>query len=508
MQISRIKNLLVILVSFLMAQVSVAASVVESEFEMSVPRTFQQDLIEKVWDGLQKEVFHMDWTFADQTYESGEMKVLLTGLKLDLSSRLQKPAVDSGGDSVVLQSREMEAAFHIGAVSIDQWVERDIGGIIGRFRIQARCENVHLRMQPGKAVFALKLSPVFASGKVSARVDDMELAWAADGWSVNEMSCTGAAGFEDVIRDEILKLTGDSSFMNNYKTAMMAYIQNLVSERSFDFSQPRVLAGLRPDIHASFQVTDFVGQEDGLFLRGRVRVVFDKGSSRDRVFLKLTGQGLSAGSQAGPLIRVPEDFVTALATRGFEPGSWLKRMSSKDIPGFSSLMQSRFSQFFVWRELMRYPKSSRFIFDVVSSQKLSITGKDLRYKIKTSLSAQMYAPRGGNHVPFMDFGIPLTSDVGFSIQDGKVTAKFSKADLDLKATWEPSYVEKYRPYRTFSKDTIVKKIKAGIEGGQMSWLLPEIPLSENLLLKIVKAVPAKDSADLIIYLREASETPR
>lgn len=503
MQTSRIKILLAIAISFFMAQTSVATSVVDSEFEMAVPRSFQQSLIDRLWDSLQRDVFHFDWTFDDQTYETPDVTVLLKGIRLNLNSRLQKPAVDTGGDSVILQSRGLEATLSIDSVSIDQWIEREVGGVIGRFRIQARCEGVSLRMLPGKALFEMRLRPVFEGGRVRAKVEDISLNWLKDGWSVNALNCTGAAGFENIIREEILKQVSDSAMVNKYKDAMIEYVQDYVSRQSFDFSGSRSLGDIRPDIHASLRVTNFEGQRENALLRGTIRIVFDKSDEAD-VDLSLTGKSLGGISQAA--LRVPEDIVPAISRRAFGAGSWMKRISSKDIPGFSVLTKSRFVEFFVWRELIRYPRSAEFLFDVTNAKPLTLSGQDLKYKVKNTLTSQMYAPRDGKYVPFMDFTIPVSTDLGVTIADGKVTAKFTNVEIDLKYAWDPEYLEKYHPYKTFAKDKILENVRSGIrKGTQFSFTLPEIPVSSDLKLRIQKVLPHPSSRDLIIYLLDELE---
>ncbi|WP_413290729.1 hypothetical protein [Bdellovibrio sp. HCB337] len=466
---------------------------------MSVPRSFQQNLIDRVWEALQRDLFHFEWNFDDQVYETPDVKVLLTGIHLELNSRLQKPAVDTGGDSVILQSRDLEATLTINSVSIDQWIEREIGGVIGRFRVQARCQGVSLRMLPGKALFEMRLSPVFEGGRVRARVDDISLTWAQDGWSVSALNCTGAAGFDDIIRAEILKQVADSTLVNKYKAAMIEYVQNYVSRQSFDFSHSKSLDNIRPDIHASIRITRFEGQQENALLRGVIRIVFDRSSEKD-VSLDLTGKSLGSISQTA--LRLPEQLVPVIAKRAFPAKSWSKRVSSREIPGFSTLMQSRLAQFFVWRELIRFSKSAEFLFDVTNAKALTLSGADLSYKVTNTLNAKMYAPRDGKYVPFMDFIIPVSSDLDVTLADGKLTAKFSNVEIDLKHRWDPTYIERYHPYRTFARDKILESVRDGIrKGTQFSFELPEIPLSDSVQLKVEKVVPQPGSKDLIFYLQ-------
>ena len=195
MQIHRFRLLLLALICFFLSRVVFASSVVQTEFEMLLPRSFQQDLIEKEWDTLQKQEFKLNWALPDQTFDTPDVKVFMTGLKLDLNTRLQKPNIGGSGETVLLESRGLESNLFIQSVAIDQYIERDIGGVIGRFRVQAKCEGVNLHLKPGKATLTMQLSRVFDGAILRAQVDDANLTWTPDAWEITAMKCSGAEGF-------------------------------------------------------------------------------------------------------------------------------------------------------------------------------------------------------------------------------------------------------------------------------------------------------------------------
>ncbi|HEY8270919.1 MAG TPA: hypothetical protein VIG33_08515 [Pseudobdellovibrionaceae bacterium] len=501
----QIRLFIVVFICFFSAVDVFANSVVETEFAMLLPRPFQQSLIEQEWQTLQKDEFKLDWGLPDQVYDTPDVKVFLTGLQLNLQTKLRKPNVNPEGESVILDSQDLAADLNIQAVAIDQYIEREIGGIIGRFHIQARCEGVQLHMKAGQGAFVMKLSPVFERGLVRAHVDDVSIAWTADAWNITDMKCTGAQGFDEVVKAEILKRTKDASIMEQQKTALIGSIQNYVNERSVDLSKPRNLTSTRSDIQISMRIDNFVGTEKNALAHGVFRVEFTKLSNQVKspkyVFLKLSKQSFEDSSSTDPLLRVPEEFVVTMTKQAFAASSWLRRMNSSQLPGFSSLMESRFKQFFVWRELTNFSQATEFLFDIYSPKNVAVSGKNLKYQVKAPLQSRMYAPKNGRYVPFMNFVVPFSSQVQLSVEQRKIFAKFTGVALSLQERWEPSYVERYAPSRTFDRTTIGQRIQSSAEGKATSYALPPIPLTETLNLQFQKVLQPARSSDVVFYLK-------
>jgi len=503
MQIYRFRNILSAFFCFFFSHFVFAISVVQTEFEMLLPRSFQQNLIEQEWDTLQKEVFHLTMPIADQTYDTPDVKVFLTGLQIDVQSKLEKPGIGSEGESILLRSRKLEGSLHIQTVNIDQWIEREVGGVIGRFRVQARCDGVVVGLKPGKAALTMKLSPVFDGAVLRANVDDANLTWDQDAWEITALQCSGAQGLDEIIKQEVLKLTSDPKIVAEKKDLLMQYVRDYVSAKSLDLSKPRTLVTARPDIKMSMSITDFTGTEANARVRGLLRADFTRDKSNEEVNLKLGNGSIGSGNTA--MLRVPEEFVLAVAKKAYAGNSWVEKVYSTNIPGFSALTKSRFTQFFVWRALMDYPKTAKFLFEVYSPKNISMTGSNLTYDVKAPLYAKMYAPKNGDYIPFMNFYAPLTSKVKLSLSKGIATAKFTNFDMDLKEGWDPSYVAKYYPNKTFDGETIRKHIVQAAEGKSLSYTIPTIPVADDVSLKVQKVQSLK-GGDLVLYLKMPSKS--
>ncbi len=499
MQIRRFRFLFLALVIFFLSRVVFANAVVQTEFEMLLPRSFQQDLVEQEWDTLQKQEFKLNWELPDQTLDTPDVKVFMTGLKLDLKTRLQKPNIGDGGETVALASRGLDAGLFIQAVAIDQYIQREVGGVVGRFRVQAKCEGVNLHLKPGQATLTMQLSPVFDGAILRAQVDDANLTWTSDAWEITTMKCSGAEGFEDVVRNEIRQRTGDATIVTSQKTTLMRYVRNYVNSYSLNLSKPRSLITARPDIKVSMSVTDFTGTKKMAVARGIFRVEFTRLKSHGEVSLRLSKGAF--GENQSATIRVPESFIIAVAKQAYAGNTWAEKVYSRDIPGFQTLMTSRFTQFFVWRDLMSYPKDAKFLFELYSPENIRLTGKRLSYDVNVPLYAKMSAPRSGGYVPFMNFSVPMTSKVNLSLDNGKFSAKFTSVGLGLQAEWDPGYVAKYAPSKTFAASAIRKRIQSAVQGATLHYTLPVIPVASGVSL-LVQKVQSTNGGDLVLSLKQ------
>lgn len=475
--------------SLLLSSTAFSASVLESEFEIKIPRRFQQNLIEQKWKSLESKDFTANWQFPQQTFVSQEIPIVFEGMTLALKTRLKQPSVGSGNKTIInLKSTSLEASIHIAALTVDHIIEREVGGIIGRFRIQARCENVNLSLAKNAGQFSLNLSPRVNAGQVGADVQDFALAWSPGAWTLQgELRCEGAQGFDDLIKEQVQIFAQDSEkFLDPQRDLIAGYLDNYFSTLNFDLATPRQLVTARSDIKTSL-VFDETKEDStqGLWAKGRVIVEFTKSTRNKSQKLTLQNSILSEDAGSQVLIRMPSEFAREVVAEAFSANSWSQRFSSSSIPGFSTVMNSRLTQLFVWPELRRYSKSAKFLFDVNSKKDFEVSGQGLQYSVKTNLQAKMWAPRSSGYVPFMYFTMPVTSKVELSVGNGVLKAKLPNPSVGISYSWDSDYVRKYNPSERFSASKICDKVQDSLWGETLHYTLPQIPIYGDIGLKII-----------------------
>ena len=432
-----------------------------------------------------KEKFQFNWPIPDQSLSTNGVEVNLSGIQMDVATQLEKPTLVDDNTQLDVRSKDLSVRIRISRIFVDQIVERNVGGIIGRFRLKADCSNVEFNLIPGKGSFSLRVSPEVGSSLQGATVTDAKLDWGADSLTSSDITCTGVEGFEDLISAEVKRVAANSdTFFAPQKPQLISYLNGTLSSYNFDIGEKRQLMISRPDIQVWMRVDDFKDQgADGAKVKGLLFVEFAKGTTKEAQVLRLEDVDLSGVNTA--LLRLPPDFMKVMVKEGFAANTWVEKVMSNKLPGFSTLMSSRFSQFFVWPELMRYSRSAQFLFEIYSNKDIEVSGgKDLVYGLNSTLLSRMNAPRGGKQVPFMNFVVPFKSQVKLSVKSGVVNARLTSPQMSLQYSWDRDYLNRYGKYREFSSSTIRSRILSALGGQNLTMKLPVIPLLEGLNLQV------------------------
>jgi hypothetical protein len=397
----------------------------------------------------------------------------------------------------------LQALLTIGEVSVDHVIEREVSGIVGRFRLQASCKNVQLQMQAGKGDFAVILTPNINSATAGSEIQSVRLGWSPDAWVVASMQCTGAQGFDAILKAEVQKMTQDSqAFVAPHLEYLKSTVQAELNKIQIDFSGSKQLVTSRSDIKVSMTVDQLKDLgTSGAKVTGHFLVDFAKAPDEELKVLSLTGDSEANSSLAS--LRLPKDFLKEVIRRAYAPNTWMHQFTSEKISGFNSLMQSRFMQFFVWPELMSYPKNSIFRFDVYSNKALKIQGQGMNYQVRGTIYTQMQSPQkiyNGRLAPFMDFTVPMATNLKLQVSNGVLQTSLGSSTMNLNAQWNKDYLANTRGVaKSFSASIIKSRIIEGITGQTITTALPKIPVAEGLSLSVKKARVNGDQ-DLIIDL--------
>lgn len=487
-----------------LSSLSSASSVVEAEYELKMPRVFQQRIIDKLWTSLQREVFSTAVPVPDQSIHAVDTEVLLSGIGLEFQTQLQKPSVPSTGTSVTLESRNVTAHLRVQSVSVDQYILREIGGVVGRFHLQARCENLDLMLKPGQGQFRMNVSPVFSGARVSSKLEDVQVTWSKEAWILNPMNCTGAQGFEELIAEHVLNMTRDSDILTPYKPQLMEYVQKYLDQRSVDISKPRVLTSQRLDIQYSMRIDKLTNNGQNLLASGVLAIQFKNAATAKKVYLPLAQSSWVQAKSSALQLRVPEKILETVVEKAFLPTSWSTQLRSSQVPGFASVQNlSKLVLCFIWPELHDFGRDASFLFQLKTEAPISLTGQQLRYHIESALRVNMLAPVNVDSqtkfVPFMDFRIPLRSDISLSVAKGQLAAVFTNVDFGLEAHWNEDYVRNYHPKKYFAAEKIRERVLQEAQGQRLQYTLPRFQIMDSLSLQL-QSVSSTSSNDFVFTL--------
>lgn len=481
------KSVMIALVTLLSSH-GFAKSQIKTEYELVLPKQFQQNLINQKWQSFVNKEFTKNWQFPNQVVTAqGEIPVHINDIFLQVRTQLKKPDLQESQTAIELSSKNLEARLNIGDVSVDHIVEREVGGVVGRFRLQASCKNVQLQMRPDQGDFAIILTPAVDSSTAGSEIQSVRLGWKPDAWSVASMQCSGAEGFDVILKNEIQKMAQDSAaFVNPHREFLRASVQEELDKIQFDFSGSKQLVISRPDITVSMTVSELKDLgSSGAKVLGHFLVEFDRAPDEELKVLRL--EGASSANSALASLRLPKDFLKEVMRRAYAPRTWMHKFTSDKISGFTELMQSRFKQWLVWPELMRYPKNSPFRFDVYSNKDINLQGHGMNYQMQGALNTMMLSQQGRNLAPFMHFTVPMKANIKLHVQNGVLTTDLGNPSLGLTAAWDSGYLSRNRVSKNFSAQVILDRVVRAIAGKKVVTVLPAIPVAEGLTLKVKSA---------------------
>jgi hypothetical protein len=496
----------------LVSRASLGGSFIDSEFEMVLTKDFQQKIIDEKWKTLVSQEFSPHFSFPDQIFEMPDgIKIRFSGVSLNLKTFLQKPALTETQDRLILASQNLEAQLNIAQISIDQSVTQTVGGITGTFKIQAQCNKIAMGLPEGRGHFSMSLKSLLQPTKLGVQAEDFNLTWDPGFWTTADFNCVGSRGFSDLIKTQIQKISNDArSFVEPRKGQILALLNSSLDKINQPLSLSQKWMKSRQDVNFSLRIDKINENQDQseIIAKGHLLMEFEKSQSNEIKTLTLpstiSAQGnlsaqLPAAQSEQAILRLPEFFIKEVILQAYEAETWMHRLNSKGFSGFKSLMSSRFIQFFVWPELMSYPKSSQFLFDTYSNKNPEITGQGLSYKVKIDLLSQMLAPQSRNYVPFMNFSIPLNSKINLSIKEGKVGVVFKDSNLNLHYSWDSNYLKSNHASTKFNATLIKNNLQNSLTNRNFIFELPKVNVMEGVVLKI-KKMETQPHSDLIIYL--------
>ncbi len=481
--VSLTKKLSAFTVLFLSVSNAFSAATVETEFELFLSKSFQSSALAQKWQSLEKDEFHLNWPMSDQVLTVDGVEVALRGLNAKISTQLEQP-VGEIHSQMQISSKSLSASLTISQIFVDQVVERTYGGITGRFRVQADCRNVQVDLKPGQGVFSVLAAPEIGAQTGRAVIKDFMAHWGADSFAVSSLNCTGVEGFADLLSIELKKVAeSGEKFLTPYKDKILTEMNSALGQYVVDFGQKKILNVGRPDIRVWMEVLELKEAPGGSVLKGLLSVEFQRIAAESKERLKLEEEAL--GSNSGAFLRLPKSFVQVVAAKAFAANSWVEKLKSSQVSGFASLMRSRFLQFFLWPELMNFPKSSVFTFDLYSDQDLKISGGDnLLFGLTSNLLVQMNAPKKTDYVPFMHFAAPFSAQVKLTLSQGQLGAQILNPSLRLASSWNKNYLAKYSPSTRFSSSTVRNAILDALTLEKMQMTIPLLPLTEGLNLQV------------------------
>jgi hypothetical protein len=325
-------------------------------------------------------------------------------------------------DQIVIKNFKVSALVQ--ELAYSELIQISSGSWSGMFLIEAQCASLAAGLA-GEAVL-----------KWDSQSNTLTLAsWNIDvtQTQISTQNCRGVNGFESYL----VKALNNPAFIQNLIQDHQGEIKKWLSEKALPyFNNWQKLGSL------SWKLDKIEAGNNQLTGKGWL-------------YLNQTGEGQfnyalqPVADIHQPAMVLPKTFLQV----------WLKNwlleqtnnfaLNSDDVPAFKSLMRSRFLQFFVWPELMTFPKSTVFSFKLKKFEISKIeTPQKNKLNINASLSGEIVTEKGVRYLA-VNWELPLSVDLGEN--NGEIKVQISRVDSKPEISVSPSYSVKRSSYMPTSQ---------------------------------------------------------
>ncbi len=387
-----------------------------------------------------------------------------------------------------------EPVVHVGRFEIHDTLVRDIGGARIIINLDGACNGMQMRIPSGQWKVRGTLKWGWSNAGVQVAWQDFQFINNPGAQASVELGqCEGPAALQQELKDAILKVSQDQSWTQD---VMRDGILNWV-EGSFN------------DLQVELLKTRDVPLRPGLTLSWQPQNMFDVGNGRMRIAGQVV---LSKESKAAGVETLERSFSETLLADVTESGFVLPRdtvpktiaflqrhgelgyrANSNQVESFVGLMKSRFLQFFVWPDLMRFAKTTQFYFDVSSESAPVLSGgastlDGIVYKVQAPLLVRQWAPTNKQYLPYVDFRTPMRGQVAVKVEEGELRVQLQTEKLNVKAAFRSEF-KLFRAVQEYIATSLLgSRVADYLNTNPFSLTVPAWKLGEglNLGMKDVK----------------------
>lgn len=368
------------------------------------------------------------------------------GINWQLSSGSAKAslALDTAAISesnVALSIRKAVLQIDLDQITVDQMVERVIGGVRVRVRLNAVCGPIQIQQANATANAALSLD--WTTGSPVAALNFLDLGWEPNSWTFNEFDCTGPSGLDTELRE------GIGNYLRDPAT-FKPYVERYISE-NLKTQVDSVLVQLRNPIKAGTG-SDAVDLLVGALAPVSTGVIADITLTRAGKTLPEPAptkslpneKSLSRLSLTAPSLIADLDFIEFVVQQKLRSQSDYYRVDLQSIDGFRKLMKNRIAQLFKWAELMNYPSDNPFFLNFAIPKSLSLKrgeGSSLTSSVPVYAVSQSY--RDKKWWTWIETKGSAKTSVALSLSKGRLTYSTTIQSASIKSTYAKAYAKKF-----------------------------------------------------------------
>ena len=342
---------------------------------------------------------------------------------------------------VALALRKAVLQIDLDQITVDQLVERVVGGVRVRVRLNAVCGPIQIQQADAKASSTFSLN--WTTGSPVATLANLDLGWEPNSWTFNDFECTGPSGLDTELRE------GISNYLRDPATFKL-YVERYIAE-NLKTQVDAVLAQLRTPLKVGTG-SEAVSLSVGALAPVSTGVIADITLTRAGKTLPAPApskslpdeKSLSKLATSSPSLIGDLDLVEFAIQQKLRSQGQYYRVDLQLIEGFRKLMKNRIAQLFKWAELMNYPSSSPFYLNFAVPKSLSLkrgTGSSLTSSVPVYAVSQSY--RDKQWWTWIETKGSAKTNVALSVSNGRLTYSTTIESVSIKSNYAKAYAKRF-----------------------------------------------------------------
>ncbi|MGZ3723623.1 MAG: hypothetical protein ACXVA9_11860 [Bdellovibrionales bacterium] len=358
-------------------------------------------------------------------------------------------------DTTSLKTQELgftlswaDPQLNVGTFDIHDVITRDVGGVPVTVQIDGTCTGLQLRIPGGQWNVKGKMHWDFSTGAFTVAWENFALT--TNGTAVPQLDlgqCQGLPGLIQTLRETVLKLTTDQAWLQDVlKAGLQDWMQSTLGTLQTQLLTTREVS-IKEKMKVAWMPAQLTTLPGGMLRVAGTFVLAKPGSlvGADQLPRNYDPAILGRVTESGFIM--PKDTMSRIFRYMQINGELQYRLNSTDVAAFTSLMNSRFLQFFVWPDLMNFNTSTQFYFDLASQtvpvlgDGAMLDGGGSAYNITMPMIVHQWAPdaNGKSYVPYIDFTAPVQGKLQAQIKDGVLSLQIHTDDLKIDDSFRLEY---------------------------------------------------------------------
>ncbi|NQZ02600.1 MAG: hypothetical protein HRT45_18215 [Bdellovibrionales bacterium] len=392
----------------------------------------------------------------------------------------------------------------IGLISTNDEVVTQRGNIRLVTKILGSCQGFEASYD-GRSVSlsgTLNLANTDVSPAAELSISEIQL---DDSWALAAENCDGFEGYEDQVSKALVDLLTDEELLKEkLQPQLQAQAQKQLDDLSNDVLQPQQKS--LPNAGTMTFLPDRISYDHpslSLVVSGEVRSEFLGTEGVTEEPFEILHRDLLQMQQSQILLS--KKFIQTASHQFYSHGLYKAGFESQEIKSMRDFQNNRLFQFFVFPEIMKFPRNANFIINGYLNSAPTIRYQGERQGIiywNTTGKANLdsYAPKSNGYVPFLRFLTDYSVSGWMQVKEGKLNVGFYSPDMKVQHGWFKVYLDTYSPNKWFKKNPIVKEIKDLMKRTQFDFQLPEFPIEGHGDLKPVEMQMTEDYLHMIYEL--------